>query len=267
MNNAPLPPKKTVRGVTLAQDPVRESCYRVAQTDSEMMEWADWSELAKRERVHRHMNNETGAMEIAAQCLADYPDAPWELRMQLARQTSDESRHVRTLLERLKEMGGHKGEFPVSNFEWSVTMMCDTLAARLAIQNRTFEAGQMDLLGGWSTRWRTEGGDERTADIQELILADEVNHVRFANQWIKRLTQEDRRLLMRVAMAIRFLSMVTEKLAPLPGERNLNGMELGGGKAAPHVNIEQRREAEFSEDEINEILRQAGFRSIVPASA
>ena len=267
MNNAPEFPTKVVRGVTLAQDPVRECCYHVAQTDAEMNEWNDWSDLAKRERVHRHMNNETGAMEIAAQCLADFPEAPWELRMQLARQTSDESRHVRTLLERLKEMGGHKGEFPVSNFEWSVTMMCDTLAARLAIQNRTFEAGQMDLLGGLSKRWRAEGGDDRTADIQEAILADEVNHVRFANQWIKRMTQEDRRLLMKVAMAIRFLSMVTEKLAPLPGERNLNGLELATGKAAPHVNIEQRREADFSEDEINEILRQAGFRSIVPASA
>lgn len=256
---------KTVRGVTLAKDPAREACYTVAQTDAEMKEWFNWSDEAKRERIHRHMNNETGAMEIAAQCLADFPDAPWELRMQLARQTYDESRHVAALQRRLTEMGGKKGDYPVSNFEWSVTLMCDTLAARLAIQNRTFEAGQMDLLGNLSRRWRLEGNDEKTADLQEQILADEVNHVRFANQWIKRMTQEDGRLLLKVAMAIRFLSSVTAALAPRPGEKNLNGMALGNAKPAPHVNIEQRREADFSEDEIQEILRQAGFRSIVPA--
>jgi len=32
----------------------------------------------------------------------------------------------------------------------------------------------------------------------------------------------------------------------------------------PAVNIEDRKLAEFSDDEIAEILRQAGFRSLIP---
>ena len=52
------------------------------------------------------MNNEMGALEIAAQCLVDFPEAPWDLRMQLARQASDESRHVRELHRRLRQLGG-----------------------------------------------------------------------------------------------------------------------------------------------------------------
>jgi hypothetical protein len=32
----------------------------------------------------------------------------------------------------------------------------------------------------------------------------------------------------------------------------------------PAVNVDDRRRAEFSDEEIQEILRQAGFRSIVP---
>ena len=74
--------------------------FTVAETDAEMVAWADFSPQSRRERLHRHMNNEMGSLEIAAQCLADFPDAPWELRMQLARQVWDESRHVEALHRR-----------------------------------------------------------------------------------------------------------------------------------------------------------------------
>jgi uncharacterized ferritin-like protein (DUF455 family) len=222
------------------------------------------SEAARRERLHRHMNNEMGALEIAAQCLADFPEAPWELRMQLARQASDESRHVRSLYRRLRQLGGFKGEFPIGNFEWAVTNMCDTLAARLAIQNRTFEAGQMDLLGGLRKIWRSIG-DEATAEVLEHILADEINHVRFANQWIRKMIQEDRRLLLKVAGAIRFLADTNAALA------NGTGASSTETSADKHtklgINIDDRRHADFSDDEINEILRQAGMSSLLPSGA
>lgn len=257
---------KVVQGVTLRQDPMREECFTVVQTDREMHEWPDMSEISRRERIHRHMNNETGALEIAAQCLADFPDAPWELRMLLARQCWDESRHVTLLYSRLQELGGRKGEFPIANYEWSVTCMLDDLPGRLAVQNRTFEAGQMDLLGNLPARWR-EVGDEKTAHVLEGILNDEIQHVRFANQWLKRMAHEDPRVLLKVAMAMRFLASANAALASQPGEINAVGTVLRDpkDKVVP-VNVEARREADFTEAEIYEILRQAGFHSIVPSS-
>ena len=259
--------RKVVLGFTLCADPAREPCFKVAQTDEEMTRWEGTnSEVVRREKLHRHMNNETGAMEIAAQCLADFPDAPWELRMQLARQTSDESRHVSSLYRRLKELGGYKGEFPVGNFEWCVTNLCDTLAARLAIQNRTFEAGQMDLLGTLRNTWRAVG-DETTAEVLEHILADEVNHVRFANQWIKRMIHEDRRLLLKVAMAMRLLAeaQVATSVAESEGSAP-NGKAKEEKHLGLSVNVEDRRHADFSEAEIDEILRQSGMGSIAEAA-
>jgi uncharacterized ferritin-like protein (DUF455 family) len=257
--------RKTVLGVSLCADPAREDCFHVAQLDSEMKTFKDgMSAEACRERIHRHMNNEMGALEIAAQCLADFPDSPWELRMQLARQAFDESRHVRALCQRLQQLGGYKGEFPIGNFEWAVTNMCDTLAARLAIQNRTFEAGQMDLLGGLRQLWRSIG-DETTAEVLEHILVDEVNHVRFANQWIRKLIQTDRRLLLKVASAVRFLADTNSKLA---GESGENPQESSAERHTKlGINVEDRRQAEFSDDEINEILRQAGMSSLASAGA
>lgn len=182
--------------------------------------------------------------------------------MQLARQCWDETRHVELLYHRLRELGGYKGEFPIANLEWTITCMLDSLPARLAVQNRSFEAGLMDLLGKLVERWR-EVGDERTADILDGILVDEIQHVRFANQWIKRLAQEDRRVLLQIAKAMRFLSDAIEALSAQPGAINAVGTVLGGASAQPTaINIADRQQADFTADEIHTILRQAGFRSL-----
>jgi hypothetical protein len=252
-----------LRGVRLRRDPAREACFTVVHSDAEMQDWPDMSPLARRERLHRHMNNEVGGLEIAAQMLVDFPEAPWELRLQLARQCWDETRHVQLLRRRLEALGGRKGEFPISNFEWTVTSSLDSIAGRLAVQNRTFEAGQMDIVGKVVDDWRS-AGDEETATVLEGILADEIQHVRFANRWIKRLVEQDRRVLLKVASAVRFLARAN---AVLQGRVD----DAGAAPAAPDehvpaVNVEDRRLAEFSEEEIAEILRQAGFRSLLPES-
>jgi Protein of unknown function (DUF455) len=262
---AGLKPEETkqVKGMTLRRDPLREECFSVVNTDAELQEWPGMSEISRRQRLHRHMNNETGAVEIAAQCLVDFPEAPWDLRMQLARQCWDESRHVASLYRRLREIGGHKGEFPVSNFEWTVTCALDSLAARLALQNRTFEAGELDLLGELPAKWR-EVGDEQTAEVLESILADEITHVRFANQWLKRMVQEDKRILLKIAMAVRFLSAVTAAVAPKQGEVGPNGLPfVKPEEKLAAVNVEDRKHAEFSDTEIDQFLRQSGFQSIM----
>src|SRR5688572_32877424 len=96
---------KVVRGVTLRRDPAREDCFTVAHLHTEMHDYADMSPAAMRQRLHRHMHNEMQNTEITAQTLVDFPEAPWELRMQLARQCWDEVRHTNLCYRRLKEIG------------------------------------------------------------------------------------------------------------------------------------------------------------------
>lgn len=256
-----------VEDIVLREAPARDACFKVVWRDAEMAEYEQISDVGRREIVHRHMTNEITSLDIAADCLAAFPDAPWELRMELARQCWDESRHVRVLHRRLQEMGGFKGEFPISVLEWSVTCALDNLAARLTTQNRTLEAGAMDVVGALYRAMR-EAGDEETADVLEGILADEVQHVRFANRWIKKLAQKDPRVLMKVAGAVRFLAAANDKFQIKEGETNIVGKVLESPDSRiPAVNIEDRKLAEFSDDEIHEILRQAGFRSIIPTEA
>jgi uncharacterized ferritin-like protein (DUF455 family) len=257
-----------VGNMTLREAPARDACFKVVYTDAEMHEFGDLSEVARREMMHRHMTNEMTSVDMAAACVAEFPDAPWELRMELARQAWDEARHVRALHRRLRELGGHKGEFPISTLEWNITCAVDNLPGRIAIQNRTLEAGAMDVMGGLSQSLRSVG-DHETADTLDSINTDEVQHVRFSNRWIKRLAESDRRVLMKVAMAIRFLTQANANFQIKEGgEVNAIGKELASPEnRIPAVNVEDRKLAEFTDDEINEILRQAGYRSLVPAEA
>lgn len=253
---------KTVRGVVLRRDPAREECFKVVQIHADLYDYPDMSPVSRRQRLHRHMHNEMQSLEIAAQSLADFPDAPWDLRMDLARQCWDETRHSSLLYRRLQELGGRKGEFPVMNYEWSVTGTMDSLPARLALQNRTFEGGEMDLLRKLVEQWQ-RADDPRTAEIMDGILADEIQHVRFANQWLKRMARENPRILLQVAGAIRFLERVTAALAPQPGEVNAAGVDLTSYRHMDvFANVEDRALAEFTPDEILELLRQEGFGSV-----
>ncbi|MEO8033326.1 MAG: DUF455 family protein [Acidobacteriota bacterium] len=254
-------------GVRLRTEPARDACFRVVRKDVEMEEYEGGSEAGVQEMLHRHMTNEITSIDIAAQMLVDFPDAPWELRMELARQCWDETRHVAVLYRRLRELGGFKGQFPISAFEWCVTTALDTIVGRLTTQNRTLEAGAMDIVGGLHRSVRASG-DAQTADILEGILADEVQHVRFANRWIKKLTSEQPRLLMKVAMAVRFLAEANSKVVARAGDANIAGHVFDSPEARiPAVNVEDRKLAGFTEEEVHEILRQAGFRSLIPEEA
>src|SRR5580704_14582200 len=249
----------------LREPPARDDCFKVVNRDADAHEYGDNSEIARREMIHRHMANEMTSVDMAAICVAEFPDAPWGLRMELARQAWDEARHVRVLYRRLKELGGYKGEFPVSTLEFDMTCAVDNLVGRIAIQNRTLEAGAMDVIGGLALNFRSLG-DDRTADMLDGINVDEIQHVRFANRWIKKLAQSNPRELMRMAAAIRFLTAANANFQIKEGgEVNAVGAKLASPeKRIPAVNVDLRQAAEFSEDEIHEILRQAGFRTLVP---
>ena len=236
-------PKETivVRGVELRRDPARESCFKIVHLHSDVPTVNGMGLEARRRRIHREFNQEVQTLEIAALCLVDFPEAPWELRMELACQCWDEARQAALYYKRLKELGGRKGDYPIANLDWSVVAMLDSLAARLAVQHRTFEAGSLDLEMAGIPMQR-EAGDHTTADIMEAVMADEIHHVRFANIWLKRLTDADPRAVLQVASAIAWLRGVV--------------VATGGDPLKPVVtSIESRELSGFSTADIAEVKR------------
>jgi Protein of unknown function (DUF455) len=253
---------KVVRGMKMRKDPAREACFTVADTDDQMISWPEWTEESKRERIHRHMNNEMSTTEVAAQCLCDFPDAPWELRMELARQVWDESRHAMGLYRRLKELGGRKGEFPVANFEWAVSSYLDSIIGRITVMNRTFEAGTMDLMAFIPDGWRANG-DPETAELLDAIAADEIQHVRFANHWVHKLCSENKRNLLKVAQAVGFMDAAQKAIAPAPGSTNLVGVSVEDVSLSAPINVADRQLADFTNDEIAVLLKKHDLESLV----
>jgi len=241
MTKAVADDTKVVRGIVLRRDPAREPCFDIVDLHEQVPDSGMQTEEARCQRVHREYNQEVQTLEIAAICLADFPAAPWELRLELARQCWDEARHTALMYRRLKEMGGWKGMYPIANLDWSVVAMLDSLAARLAVQHRTFEAGSLDI-ETFAIQMTHELGDHETAEIMEAIEADEIPHVRFGNDWLRRLADAEPRTVLQVAAAMTWLRRV---------------VDATGGEPLHEVATaaEARELAGFSTAEIAEVAR------------
>jgi uncharacterized ferritin-like protein (DUF455 family) len=202
-------------GVTLRASPAREPDFNVVIDQAEMHKSPPGSAENFREQLHSNVNEEMQSLEIAAQSLVDFPEESWEIRMCLARQAWDEARHAWLFFKRLVEIGGYKGEFPVINQEWGVVCMFDSLAARLAVQNRVFEGGSLDVFKESAAVW-AQMGDEKTAQIMDAVLVDEIRHSQFANEWLEDLRHERPRELLKAIAAMSSVKAWARDLSP-PG--------------------------------------------------
>lgn len=178
----------SARGLS-GESPARDGRFEVKERWAEMRNIPEGDPLATQEFLHRQMNEEVNSIEISARNLVDFPDAPWELRMAMARQCWDESRHVEAFRRLFEKRGGSVGEFPVLNFQYRIVTNLKSLAARLTVQNRSFEAAGIDAIKDGISRY----GAAHEAEFVELFeaqLADEVEHVRYANRWVKAIVQQ-----------------------------------------------------------------------------
>jgi len=226
-----------------ASGPARDGRFDVRELWSEMANFDAGDSEMMREFLHRQMNEEINGLEISARNLADFPNAPWQLRMSMARQCWDEARHIEAFRACFERRGAIVGQYPVMNFQYRLITRISSLIGRLAVQNRSFEAAGIDAI----QKEVTEGSRrEGRGDLEELFdaqLADEVQHVRYANVWIKRLMDEGGAAA--VFELTRAVSAANDALKIIAGE------------AATVYPVAEgvRREAGFTEEEIEAAKR------------
>lgn len=172
-----------------ADPPARDTRFSVREVWAEMTNPGQDDARMTPEFLHRQMNEEVNGLEIAARNLTDFPDAPWELRLAIARQCWDEARHVCMFRRCLERRQGRVGEYPVLNFQYRIATRLPTLAGRLAVQNRSFEAAGIDAIHD-AIRAAEAAGEADLVALLDTQLADEIQHVRYANTWIRRLVDE-----------------------------------------------------------------------------
>jgi uncharacterized ferritin-like protein (DUF455 family) len=221
-----------------ADGPKRDARFNVKERWAEMENLPANHPDMSLEFLTRQMNEELNSMEIAASNIVDFPDAPWALRMSIARQAADEARHAIAFRRLLESRGGRVGQFPVINFQYRIMMAIPSLIGRLAVANRSFEASGIDAItDGMNSEARKD--DAEFIALFDQQLADEVQHVRFANVWIKKLVAEEGpRTMMALARGVAQGDAAFQQVV---GKQNVVNYP---------VSEAVRREAGFSEDEI-----------------
>jgi uncharacterized ferritin-like protein (DUF455 family) len=149
-------------------------------------------------RLHGIAAGEMQAMEAAGRTLFDFPDAPWEFQLDMARQVWDESRHLEIFTKLLEYVGSYLGEFPESEVLWSCTQ-ADDPAARVAGINRGLEGLACDVFEQ-IIRLAQRMGDPVIERAVDYVLADEITHVRMGSQWMRKLTEGDPERLQRARL-------------------------------------------------------------------
>src|ERR1700687_1404413 len=140
-------------------------------------------------RMHGICAGEFQAMEAAGRTLYDFPDAPWEFQLDMARQVWDESRHAEIYLKLLEYVGSYYGEFPEGEVLWSCTQAEDP-AARVAGINRGLEGLACDVFEQL-IRLAQKMGDPIIERSVDYVLADEITHGGVGSKWMRQLTEGD----------------------------------------------------------------------------
>src|SRR5262249_50449844 len=146
-----------------------------------------FDEETLRARLHGIYTGELQAMEAAGRTLFDFPDAPWEFQLDMARPVWDESRHSE-IFQRLGEYKGAKpGDYVETEILWRCTQAEDP-AARVAGINRGLEGLACDVFDQL-IRIAQRNGDEVIERSIDYVLADEITHVRMGSKWMRKLTE------------------------------------------------------------------------------
>lgn len=145
----------------------------------------------KRAIAHHIMaNHELQALEVMAWVLVAFPDAPTEFRRGLVDVMTDEQRHTRMHIERAAVLGLTFGQLPVNCYIWQKAMEFNCVLDYLACLPLVFEGANLDHTLEFATYFE-QADDSRGAAMMRTIHRDEIQHVAFGLDWLRRLKPPD----------------------------------------------------------------------------
>ncbi len=133
--------------------------------------------------LHAVAHIEFNAINLALDAVyrfRDMPDGYYRDWLQVA---AEEAYHFTLLRERMTVLGVTYGDLPAHNGLWEQACKTDyDVMVRMALVPRVLEARGLDVTPGMMERLR-EVGDSETVAVLEIILRDEIGHVRIGSQW------------------------------------------------------------------------------------
>ena len=141
------------------------------------------SEEGRAALLHAITHIEFNAINLALDAAFRFRDMPPDFLSDWISVAVDEARHFSLLQARLHELGFAYGDFEAHNGLWEMAeRTAGACLARMALVPRVLEARGLDVTPGMIARLR-QLGDDRSAEILEVILAEEVRHVAIGSHW------------------------------------------------------------------------------------
>ncbi|MFC5427686.1 ferritin-like domain-containing protein [Paraburkholderia denitrificans] len=187
--------------------------------------------------LHALAHIEFNAINLALDAVWRFPGLPDAFYADWLTVAAEEAFHFSLLGARLADYGHAYGDFPAHNGLWE---MCertrDDVLARMALVPRVLEARGLDAAPPIRARLK-QAGDDQSAAVLDVILRDEVGHVRIGNRWFRYLCAA-RGLDPHAA----WLTLAQQYRAP---------------KMRGPFNFEARRSAGFDDAELDTLAAQA----------
>lgn len=180
--------------------------------------------------IHALAHIEFNAINLALDAIWRFANMPAEYYADWLKVAAEEAYHFSLLNQHLGTLGFTYGDFSGHNSLWEmVERTQDDVLARMALVPRTMEARGLDASLPLRNKL-AQAGDAAAADILDIILRDEIGHVAIGNHWFNWLcTQRG------LAPIETFQALCHQYKAP---------------KLKPPFNMDARRQAGFSEDEL-----------------
>ncbi|MDQ6990603.1 MAG: ferritin-like domain-containing protein [Mariprofundaceae bacterium] len=184
--------------------------------------------------MHAIAHIEFNAINLALDAVQRFEEMPLDYYRDWIQVAEEEAYHFELIRTHLRHLGGEYGDYPAHNGLWEMaeTTAHDVLD-RMALVPRVLEARGLDVTPNIQKKMR-HVGDNHAATLLDIIFKDEIGHVKVGSKWFRYICKER-----RLKPTDTFFTLV-EKHFP-------RGIDTG-------VNLEARKDAGFSEDEIKRLL-------------
>lgn len=186
--------------------------------------------------LHDLANIELQAMELALRTLCEYPEADSDFRHELAELTLSEGRHLKMCVDELRQLGFEWGHWPIHLVLWNAVDASDSLIDRIFIVHRYLEGSGLDAGQSLIERFRAIPKN-KTVEILKIISNEELDHVQFGSRWYRNFCSE-----FKFDPDHKIKSLLSDLLPRLP-------------RRMEPVNLDVRRKALFSENEIQNLIQ------------
>lgn len=140
--------------------------------------------------LHAFAHIEFNAINLALDALWRFSGMPADYYADWLKVAAEEAYHYTLLTGHLRTLGFAYGDFPAHSGLWDMAERTqDDVLARMALIPRTMEARGLDVSPGLRDKL-AQAGDREAAAILDIILRDEIGHVRIGNRWFNYLCEQ-----------------------------------------------------------------------------